>query len=57
MSGKYPGDSLKDVEERWTLKDAYDAHEFLNLMDRLEHRQLEHARNEARRQQQRRGHR
>lgn len=46
-SGKYPGDSLKDVEERWTLKDVYDAHEFLDIMERLERREAERARNAA----------
>jgi hypothetical protein len=52
-SCKYPGDSLKDVEERWTLKDVYDAHEFLNIMERLERREAERVRDSARK----RGHR
>lgn len=47
MSGKYH-DSLIDIQERWSLKDLLDAHDVLDLFDRIDRRV--HDRHEAERE-------
>ena len=48
-SGKYPGDSLVDIQERWSLTDLLDAHEILDMFERVDRRQAEKLKADAER--------
>ena len=56
ISGKYT-DSLVDIQERWSMRDLLDAHDVLDLYERIEQREMSAHRREMERMRARGGRR